>query len=75
MGGLLFAFEFTQNGRVDATKTLPLDVIVLMHVLDARGDAVDELLLLGRSGCEQAAQLLRTYVLSLLEFHFLQFGM
>ena len=33
MSGLLLALKFTQNGRVYATKPLPFDVIVLMHVL------------------------------------------
>ena len=43
-----------------------------MHVLDAGRDTVDELLLLGRVGRQQASQLLGPHGLSLLELLLLQ---
>ena len=41
MGGLtLIAFEFFENGLIDSIHTEPLNVIVLVHVLNAACDVV-----------------------------------
>ena len=67
VGGLtLIAFEFFENGLVDSIHSEPLNVIILVHGLDAACDVVDDLFFFFRARREEPAEHLGPHDLTLL---------
>ena len=71
---LTLSLELFNESLVELIETEGLDVVVLVHKLDARGNLVDHLFLLVIFSCEKALQHLSTHLLSLFTGPVLGFG-
>ena len=52
----MIAFEFFENGLVDSIHSKPLNVIILVHILYAACDIIDDLFFFFRARGEEPAE-------------------
>ena len=55
-GLTMIAFEFFENGLVDSIHSKPLNVIILVHILYAACDIIDDLFFFFRARGEEPAE-------------------